>query len=102
MVYNITKNYLEFREGAIMTYTYKTYGTCSKSIKLELEGNIVKQVKFVNGCNGNSQGIAKLVEGMTVEAVKDRLSGISCEGRSTSCPDQLARAVEEAYKNQNK
>ena len=83
-----------------MNYTYKTHGTCSSRIELELDGNIVKKVQFVNGCNGNTQGIAKLVEGMTVEAVKEKLTGISCEGKSTSCPDQLARAVEEAYKMQ--
>ncbi|MBR0597741.1 TIGR03905 family TSCPD domain-containing protein [Sinanaerobacter chloroacetimidivorans] len=83
-----------------MTYTYKTHGTCSSKIQLELEGNIVKKVEFVKGCNGNAQGIAKLVEGMSVEEIKDKLTGISCEGRPTSCPDQLAKAVEEAYRNQ--
>lgn len=80
-----------------MTYTYKTHGTCARQIDLELEGNVIKKVNFVSGCNGNSQGIAKLVEGMTVEDVKTKLTGISCEGKSTSCPDQLAKAVEEAY-----
>ena len=80
-----------------MTYTYKTKGTCSRQIDLEIEGDIIKKVKFVNGCNGNSQGISRLVEGMTVEDVKKRLKGISCDGKSTSCPDQLVRALEEAY-----
>lgn len=80
-----------------MTYTYKTRGTCSRQIDLELEGNVIKKVSFVNGCDGNSQGIARLAEGMTVEEVRTRLTGISCEGKPTSCPDQLAKAVEEAY-----
>lgn len=80
-----------------MTYIYDTHGTCSSKIELELQGNIIKKVHFVNGCSGNSQGVAKLVEGMTVEAVMEKLSGISCNGRYTSCPDQLAKAVEEAY-----
>ncbi len=84
-----------------MTYTFKTHGTCSSKIDLELEGNILKKVVFYNGCDGNTQGIAKLVEGMTVEEIKDKLSGIRCGGKSTSCPDQLAKAVEKAYQMQN-
>lgn len=79
-----------------MTYIYRPKGTCSSKIELELEGDIVKKVAFFNGCHGNAQGIARLVEGMSVEEVKKRLSGISCSGRPTSCPDQLAKAVEEA------
>jgi uncharacterized protein (TIGR03905 family) len=77
-------------------YTYKTKGTCSSYINLELEGNIIKKVEFVNGCHGNTKGIAKLVEGMTAEEIKKRLSGIQCGRKSTSCPDQLAKAVDEA------
>lgn len=84
-----------------MTYTFKTKGTCSSHIQLELEGNLVKKVDIVNGCDGNSKGIAKLVEGMTVEEIKKRLTGIHCGRKSTSCPDQLAKAVEEAYNLQN-
>ena len=80
-----------------MTYTYKTRGTCSTQIDLELEGNIVHNVKFTGGCNGNLQAIPKLVEGMTVDEVVRRISGISCNGRGTSCGDQLAKAVTEAY-----
>ena len=76
-----------------MTYTYTTKGTCSRQIHIEIEDNIIKKVDFVNGCNGNGQGIAKLVEGMTVESVRERLKGIRCE--ATSCPDQLAKALEE-------
>lgn len=79
-----------------MIYTYKTRGTCASRIELELDGDVLKKVTFINGCNGNAQGIARLVEGMKVEDVRERLSGIQCEGKSTSCPDQLARAVSEA------
>ncbi len=80
-----------------MSYLYKTKGTCSSQIEVELDGNIVKDVKFTGGCSGNLQAIPKLVEGMTVEEVARRISGISCNGKGTSCGDQLAKAVLEAY-----
>lgn len=80
-----------------MTYTYKTHGTCSRLIELELEGNVVHNVKFTGGCDGNLKAIPKLVEGLTVEQIEEKLSGISCGGRPTSCGDQLARACREAY-----
>lgn len=80
-----------------MSYTYKTKGTCSSLIEVELDGNIVMDVKFTGGCNGNLQAIPKLVKGMTVEEVEERISGISCNGRGTSCGDQLAKAVRAAY-----
>ena len=80
-----------------MGYIYKTKGTCSSQIEVELDGNIVKDVKFTGGCNGNLQAIPKLVYGMTVDEVVERISGISCNGRGTSCGDQLAKAVTEAY-----
>jgi len=83
-----------------MTYTYKTKGVCSRSISFELEGDIVKNVSFVSGCNGNLQGISSLVEGMSVSQIEERLKGISCNGKGTSCPDQLALAVREAYQKQ--
>lgn len=75
-----------------MSYLYKTKGTCSTLIEVELDGNIVKNVKFTGGCNGNLQAIPKLVEGMTVDEVERRISGISCNGKGTSCGDQLAKA----------
>ena len=81
----------------MIIYTYKTRGTCASHIQLELDGNILRKVKFVDGCDGNAKGIAKLAEGMTVEEIIKRLSGIQCEGRCTSCPDQLAKAVDEAF-----
>ena len=82
-------------------FIYKTKGTCSQEIQVELDGNIVKSVKFVGGCNGNTKGVAKLVEGMTVEEVSERLSGIKCGFKPTSCPDQLALAVKMAMEAQN-
>ncbi len=83
-----------------MAYIYQTKGTCSTAIAVELDGNVVKDVKFSGGCNGNLQGIAKLVKGMTVEEVSEKLSGIRCGFKRTSCPDQLAHAVLEAYRQQ--
>ena len=79
-----------------MEIVYKTTGTCSKQIHFSLENGIVHNVKFDGGCNGNLQGIGRLVEGMKVEDVMARLKGISCNGRPTSCPDQLAQALEQA------
>lgn len=84
-----------------MAYIYKTKGTCSSEIEIELDGNIIKKVKFYGGCNGNLQGISKLVEGLTVEEVNEKFSGIRCGFKRTSCPDQLAQAVMEAYNAQN-
>ena len=75
---------------------FETTGTCSKMIEFELDGNIVKSVKFIGGCAGNTAGVAKLVEGMNAQEVIKRLKGIDCHGKGTSCPDQLARALEEA------
>lgn len=74
---------------------YKTRGTCSRAINIEVEDGIVKSVQFVGGCAGNTAGISKLVEGMTVEEVVRRLSGIRCGFKNTSCPDQLAQALRE-------
>ena len=74
---------------------YKTSGTCSSAIDFEVEDGRVKNVKFIGGCNGNTQGISKLVEGMLVEEVISRLEGIKCGFKSTSCPDQLSKALKE-------
>lgn len=71
-------------------------GVCSKAIDVELEGDTVKSVAFTGGCNGNTKGVAALVEGMKVEEAIRRLSGIDCGGRGTSCPDQLAKALRAA------
>lgn len=80
-----------------MSYTYKTKGTCASQISLDLEGNVVHNVKFTGGCNGNLKAIPILVEGMTVDEIEHKCKGISCSGRSTSCADQLAHAVRAAY-----
>lgn len=79
----------------IIRYTYKTHGTCSTHIELELEGDIIKDVAFWNGCNGNLQGISRLVKGMKISEVVARLSGIHCGSRATSCPDQFSKALQE-------
>ena len=73
---------------------YKTQGTCSSAIDLEVEDGIIKSVAFTGGCHGNLQGISRLVEGMKVEDAIARLKGIRCGFKTTSCPDQLARALE--------
>ncbi|NDO18207.1 TIGR03905 family TSCPD domain-containing protein [Lachnospiraceae bacterium MD329] len=75
-------------------YTYEPKGVCSVQIDFEIEEGIVKNVRFTRGCNGNTQGIGALVEGMQVDEVIKRLKGTNCNGRGTSCPDQLARALE--------
>lgn len=81
-----------------MTYTYKTKGVCPKEIKFDLNGNIVTNVKFLyGGCPGNLQALPRLVEGMTVEEIQEKIGGIKCGLKDTSCADQLAKAVVEAY-----
>ena len=77
-----------------MSYQYHTKGTCSTLIEVELEGNVVKDVKFTGGCHGNLQGVSALVKGMKPEEAISRLKGIRCGMKPTSCPDQLARALE--------
>ncbi|MEE0896018.1 MAG: TIGR03905 family TSCPD domain-containing protein [Acutalibacteraceae bacterium] len=73
--------------------SYKTKGVCSRLINIEVQDGIVTKVKFDGGCNGNTKGISALVEGMKVEDVINRLEGIKCGFRDTSCPDQLAKAL---------
>lgn len=86
------------KEGFYMTKTvdYKTHGTCSRMIHVEIEDGIVRDVKFAGGCNGNTQGVAKLAIGRKADEVVSLLKGTDCGGRGTSCPDQLAKAIEEA------
>ncbi len=78
-----------------MKKVYQTQGTCSKFIEFDVEDGIVNDVVFYGGCNGNLQGIARLVKGMKVDDVISRLEGINCGGKGTSCPDQLAKALRE-------
>jgi uncharacterized protein (TIGR03905 family) len=76
---------------------YQTSGTCSQQIDLDIDDeNRVRNVQFLGGCNGNLHGVSRLVEGMKVEEVKERLGGIRCGYKNTSCPDQLVRALEQA------
>lgn len=81
-----------------MKFTYKTMGVCSRLINIEIEDDKLVSVTFEGGCNGNLKGIGALVRGMTVNEAIERLSGIKCGFKSTSCPDQLANALIE-YKN---
>lgn len=73
---------------------YKTKGVCAKEINFEIEDNKIKNVTFLNGCPGNLLGVSRLVEGMDVDYAISKLKGIDCGGKGTSCPDQLARALE--------
>ena len=79
-----------------MQYTYKTKGTCSQMITFDVNDNIVTNVQFFGGCNGNLKGIAKLVEGMNIDEIIARIEGVKCGMKSTSCPDQLAKALKAA------
>ena len=86
-----------------MDYTFETENTCSKRIKFTLNGNVVTNVKFLDGgCPGNLQALPRLVEGMTVEEIEKKIGGIICGRRGTSCADQLARAVRKAYEESKK
>lgn len=80
-----------------MKYTYKTKGTCSSSIEFDINGDIVTNVVFHGGCDGNLKAIPKLVDGMTVDYIENKVKGIKCGFKNTSCADQLASAVREAY-----
>ena len=79
-----------------MTYEFKPTGVCARGLSFEIEDGKVKNVKFNGGCNGNTHGIAKLVEGMDAKEVVARLEGVKCGFKKTSCPDQLAKALKEA------
>ena len=76
--------------------TYKTKGVCAHAIDFDIKDGKVHNVRFTGGCSGNTQGVAILVEGMEVGEAINRLSGINCNGRGTSCPDQLAKALDES------
>lgn len=82
-----------------MHYEYKTKGTCSQKILFDIEDGKVRNVTFISGCNGNLQGIGRLVEGMDAQEVIDRISGIRCGMKATSCPDQLATALRKALES---
>ncbi len=79
-----------------MKYTYTPHGVCSRAIKLDIEDGIIKDCSFIGGCSGNTQGVSALVKGMKVEDAINKLKGIDCAGRGTSCPDQLSKALSKA------
>ncbi|MBQ1342916.1 MAG: TIGR03905 family TSCPD domain-containing protein [Firmicutes bacterium] len=80
-----------------MNYSYQTSMVCASSIDFDLEGDVVKDIVFHGGCNGNLKAISKLVDGWTVQQIEDKLKGNTCGHKPTSCADQLARAVRAAY-----
>ena len=84
-----------------MKYSFTPRGVCSAQIDFEIEDGIIKNVRFTRGCNGNTQGVGALCEGMSASEVIKRLDGINCNGRGTSCPDQLAKAVKMALEQEN-
>ncbi|MDD7402955.1 MAG: TIGR03905 family TSCPD domain-containing protein [Butyribacter sp.] len=83
-----------------MKYSYKTKGTCSSRIDFDINGDVITNVSFLGGCNGNTKGVASLVDGLTVAQIEERLKGIQCGMKGTSCVDQLALAVREAYESE--
>lgn len=80
-----------------MRYEYKPQNICSQLISFDIDGNVISNIEFYGGCNGNLKAIAKLLDGATVEEIEEKLLGNTCGRRPTSCADQLARAVREAY-----
>lgn len=81
-----------------MTYEFTPSGVCSRKMLIEVEDGVVRDLKVIGGCSGNLQGVASLVKGMKLEDVIERLDGIRCGGKATSCPDQLAQALKEIAK----
>lgn len=84
-----------------MQYIYEPQGVCSRQMIFEIEGDIIKSIKIVGGCAGNTLGISKLIEGLTIDEIIKKLKGVPCGYRGTSCPDQIARALEEYKKKMN-
>lgn len=80
-----------------MEYVYKTKGVCPAEIRFDMKGDVVSDIEFTGGCNGNLKAISKLVDGWTVDRIEEILSGNTCGGKATSCADQLAKAVRQAH-----
>lgn len=80
-----------------MRYSYRTQGTCSSVINFDIDGDVISNIEFIGGCNGNLKAISKLCDGMTVDQIEEKLLGNICGMRPTSCADQFAKAVREAY-----
>ena len=85
-----------------MRYKYITKGTCSQQINFNIDGDVITNIEFIGGCNGNLKAISKLVNGWTVDKIEKYLSGNTCGYKPTSCADQLAKAVRKAYNDTNK
>ncbi len=85
-----------------MHYTYRTHGTCSQQIDFDLNDGIISNISFTGGCNGNLKGISRLAEGHSASEIAELLKGTTCGFKNTSCPDQLARAIEGALKQEAK
>lgn len=85
-----------------MRYEYKTENTCSQSISFDIHGNVITNISFYGGCNGNLKAISTLLDGATVEYIEEKLLGNTCGRRPTSCADQLAKAVRIAYNETSK
>jgi len=81
-------------------FSYETSGVCSSKINLEISNNIIETVEFIGGCAGNLSGIGQLVKGLSVDDVINKLNGVDCKGKGTSCPDQLSKALIE-WKKEN-
>ena len=81
-----------------MEYRYKPQGVCSREMIFDIEGDIIKSVQIIGGCAGNTVGVSKLIQGMKIDEIIAKLKGIPCGPRSTSCPDQIAKALEEIKK----
>ena len=86
----------------MMELKYKTHGTCSQQINIDIEDGVVKDVEFIGGCRGNTQGVARLVEGLDARDAIGKLAGIRCGFKATSCPDQLAKALTIALAEEEK
>ncbi len=84
-----------------MQHTFKTHGTCASKITFELDGDVVRNVSFYGGCNGNLKAVSALVDGLTVEEIEKKVKGIKCGFKNTSCSDQLACAVKQAWEEEN-
>ncbi len=84
-----------------MRYQYKPKNTCAQLISFDIDGNIISNIEFLGGCNGNLKAISRLLEGVSVEEIEKKLLGNTCGGRPTSCADQLAIAVRKAYNESN-
>ena len=85
-----------------MRYNYTPRGVCSQNISFDIEGNVITDIQFFGGCSGNLKAISKILDGWTVEKIEEYLLGNTCDFKSTSCADQLAKGVRQAFEEQNR